>query len=268
MSANHKPAVISMRKTLLIIISAAVVLCAAAGIYLALSGRNAERDEIRAKDPANDGWTVITLDPGHGGKSPGGVGVYGGEEYVERDLVMRLALYLKDELEKYDHVKAYLTREDNSENPGLWERVKMGKENGSDVVISLHLNGGNGERRGASVLVTHGKYDPKELKPIEDGLALSILAEIETQIGVRSNGLYLADSKKVTYPNGEPADYYGIVRSGINLGIPAILVEHCYLDNDEDFELALSTDEKLMALAKADADGIAKYYELKPKTDE
>ena len=72
----------------------------------------------------------------------------------------------------------------------------------------------------------------------------------------------------VTYPNGEPADYYGIVRSGINLGIPAILVEHCYLDNDEDFELALSTDEKLMALAKADADGIAEYYKLELKTDE
>ncbi len=146
--------------------------------------------------------------------------------------------------------------------------MKMGKENGSDVVISLHLNGGNGERHGASVLVTHGKYDPKDLKPVEDALALSILAEIETQVGVSSNGLYLADSKMVTYPNGEPADYYGIVRSGINLGIPAILVEHCYLDNEEDFKLALSTDEKLMTLAKADADGVAKYYELELKTDE
>ncbi len=257
-----------MRKTLLIIVAAAVVLCAAAGIYLALSERSAERDEISLRDPANDGWTVITLDPGHGGKSPGGVGVHGGEEYVERDLVMRLALFLKEELEKYDHVKVYLTREDNSENPELWDRVKMGKENGSDVVISLHLNGGNGERHGASVLVTHGKYDPKDLKPVEDALALSILAEIETQVGVSSNGLYLADSKMVTYPNGEPADYYGIVRSGINLGIPAILVEHCYLDNEEDFKLALSTDEKLMTLAKADADGVAKYYELELKTDE
>lgn len=259
-----------MKKAIWIIILAAVVI-AAFLIALALSGVFAANDGGNNKrDPRYyyDGWTIITLDPGHGGSSPGGVGVHNGEEWVERDLAMQIALNLKDELEKYENVKVYLTREDGSENPGLYERVLMGRNNGSDVVISLHLNGGNGKRSGASALVTHGKYDPDGLKEIEDGLALSILGEIEEQMGVKSNGLFLADSKKETYPNGEPADYYGIVRSGIKLGIPAILIEHCYLDNDSDFELCLSSESKLRALAKADADGIAKYYGLELKAED
>ena len=257
-----------MKKTLWIVILAAVVTIAAV-FALAVSGVFSGNGEGNVRqDPKNDGWTIITLDPGHGGKSPGGVGVHNGEEWIERDIVMQLAIYLKDELEKYDKVKVYLTREDGTENPELYERVKMGKQNRSDAVISLHLNGGNGKRSGASALVTHGKYDPEGLKKTEDALALSILKEIEAQMGIKSNGLYLADSKKVTYPNGEAADYYGIVRSGIYLGIPAILIEHCYLDNEYDFESCLSSDAKLRALAKADADGIAAYYGLELKAED
>jgi len=209
---------------------------------------------------------TITLDPGHGGRSPGAVATQGGVTYIERDLCMKIANYLKEYLEEYPFVKVYLTHEDASGNPGLEERVQMASENGSDVLVSLHLNASNGSVSGSMVLVTIGTWDPLGLKPIEDALARSILGELNGQLGLPDRGLWLRRSEEEYYPNGKVADYYAIIRHGINYGVPSILIEHCFIDNARDRSLALSSEAGLRALAKADADGIAKYYGLQ-KTD-
>ena len=49
--------------------------------------------------------------------------------------------------------------------------------------------------------------------------------------------------------------------------IPSVIVEHAFLDDDGDYEDFLSDDDKLKALARADARGIARYYGLKSKKE-
>ena len=46
---------------------------------------------------------------------------------------------------------------------------------------------------------------------------------------------------------------------------PAILIEHAFLDNDGDYETYLINDDGLRTLARADARGIARYYQLTSK---
>ena len=52
------------------------------------------------------------------------------------------------------------------------------------------------------------------------------------------------------------ADYYGLINEGTCAGIPTIIVEHAFLSNENDYRNFLCTNDKLDALAKADAEGI------------
>lgn len=86
------------------------------------------------------------------------------------------------------------------------------------------------------------------------------------QIASLENGLLRRFSENADkYLNGQLSDFYTIVRIGVNLGIPTIIVEHAYFDNEVDYKNFLSTDEKLKTLAKADAKGIANFYGLQKK---
>ena len=67
------------------------------------------------------------------------------------------------------------------------------------------------------------------------------------------------------YEDGSIADYYGIIRDGMLYDFPVILVEHCFMDSKKDYQLVLSSKEKIQELAAADARGIAKYLGLKKK---
>ena len=49
------------------------------------------------------------------------------------------------------------------------------------------------------------------------------------------------------YPDNSQADYYAIVR-GQELGVPSIIVEHGFLNNESDFRKYLSTEDGLKRL--------------------
>lgn len=224
----------------------------------------------------------ITIDPGHGGDSRGCFYEYDGTVVEEKDLNIKIAMFLKDELNKYqtkdgNAVNVYFTR-NQFENPSLKERIEIGKAKRSDVIISLHNNASSddsGNYRGCMALVTSAHFNNKY--DIEANLASNILAELnklgivfshDTLSGIANNdnGLLrrLADNGD-TYPNGEIADWYGIVMHGIFCNIPSIIIEHAYLDNEYDYRKFLCSDEKLKQLALADANGIIKYYGLVAK---
>ena len=55
---------------------------------------------------------IIVIDPGHGGTGKNGApegGVY--DDFVEKDMTLITAMAMKEELEKYEGVEVYLTRE-------------------------------------------------------------------------------------------------------------------------------------------------------------
>jgi len=78
---------------------------------------------------------IIVIDAGHGGKDPGGVGVY---HIKEKNIVLPLAKYLKYELTKRGY-KVYLTR-DRDKFITLRNRTKFANRKKADLFISLHCN--------------------------------------------------------------------------------------------------------------------------------
>ncbi len=210
---------------------------------------------------------VICLDPGHGARDSGAVATYDGVEYQEADLVLRIALYLRAELETYENVKVIMTRTDRQGelptiNPAkIKPRIDFAVENGADVLVSLHLNAlDNRDIQGVMMLTSNGYYN-KECADVGIGLGTNLLLSL-SKLGLYNRGHLKKNSAEYRYPNGTVADYYAIVREGILQNIPSLIIEHCYLTNAEDFRNHLSSDEKLRELAAADAEGIAAYYGL------
>lgn len=209
---------------------------------------------------------ILVLDPGHGGSQPGA------EEngVQEKDLNLTIAKYLKEILEKdYENIKVSLTRDDDYDL-ALKKRVQIAADRDAHMLISLHNNarGDNFEYKdGCTVLTAQGHYKP-ELAKKEQDLACCILSELE-KLGLENRGILLRDSETGdSYEDGSVADYYAIIRAGINLDVPSVIVEHAFMDEEEDFQNHLSTDSQLKELAQADARGIAAYLRLKPKEGE
>ena len=78
---------------------------------------------------------IIVIDPGHGGKDPGGIGVY---RVKEKNIVLPLGKYLKNELIKRGY-KIYLTR-DKDKFITLRNRTKFANQKKADLFISIHCN--------------------------------------------------------------------------------------------------------------------------------
>lgn len=221
-------------------------------------------------------WLYITLDPGHGGNGAGkvdGGAVSSAYGYHEADLVLKIGLYLKQELETYRHVHVDMTRSDSygtyytAPLSEVERRVIFASEKHSDLLVSLHLNsaGSSQSVHGGLILASNGNYDPDCAKVI-DAVGTNILAQL-SRLGIdTSRGLVKEGSHDGTlYPNGKLADYYGIVRYGQLRHIPAMIVEHCFISSNSDCQQFLSSDAKLQAIAQADARGIAAYYGLQKK---
>ncbi len=222
---------------------------------------------------------TLVLDPGHGGVHPGCVYSYDGKQILEKDLNLKIAKYLKKELEQYktkkgDKVVVHLTRNDDSDGPDLEGRVVLAKNKKANALISLHNNATfNKDTHGCMILVTHSNFN--KLYKKEHDLARSIIKELN-DIGIETATIPNATGKNAgllrklsddgsTYENGDTTDWYGIIRHGINHKVPSVLVEHAYLSNERDYRKFLSTDEKLKKLAIADAKGIAEHYKLQLK---
>ena len=210
---------------------------------------------------------TIVLDPGRGGDNIGREIEYNSTKYAEKDINLRLASFLKEELLNFENVNVLMTR-DGDYNIELEDRVKIAAGNNADILISIH-NDTHGDydefTDGCTILSSRGIFRP-ELAKTEQELAASILHELSA-VGLTDRGILLREAENgVTYENGQIADYYAIIRNGVIQNVPSILIEHTSMDNSSDFEKYLSTDDALKKLAKADAIGIANYYGLIEKS--
>ena len=196
---------------------------------------------------------VIALDPGHGGEEDG-ANYYG---IQEKNLNLKLAKLVKEELQEYQGVTVILTR-DTDEEVNLWERANRASGAGADILLSMHFNAsGSHKSNGASIYVSTGESYKEALMELGDNL----LGEFES-IGLNNAGMFA----RVTQMNGRRADgsfddYYGVLRHAYNMGIPAMIVEHCYMDSEID-KTYFYTEEGLHQLAKADVRAIAAHYGL------
>ncbi len=202
---------------------------------------------------------VIVLDPGHGGTDSGAENQNGISSESESKLTLKIANYVKQELEKSSQFVVYMTRTDDS-YVGLSERVNYAASKNADILVSLHLNSADSKTaNGAEILVPRtGRYNSKVAENAGQ-LAQDILKKL-VSLGLYNRGLVYRDSASGTkYPDGSTADYYAIVRQGLQAGIPSIIVEHAFISSTVDAKF-LDSEADLQKIGRADAEGIAQYF--------
>ena len=202
---------------------------------------------------------VIVLDPGHGGTDSGAENQNGISSESESKLTLKIANYVKQELEKSSQFVVYMTRTHDS-YVGLSERVNYAASKNADILVSLHLNSADSKTaNGAEFLVPRtGRYNSKVAENAGQ-LAQDILKKL-VSLGLYNRGLVYRDSASGTkYPDGSTADYYAIVRQGLQAGIPSIIVEHAFISSTVDAKF-LDSEADLQKIGRADAEGIAQYF--------
>ena len=95
-----------------------------------------------------DRLVIVALDPGHGGEDPGAIGPTG---LREKDVVLRIALQLREHLHAQRGVRVLMTRDGDYFVP-LGERVRKALRVQADLFVSIHADAFmRPEARGASV---------------------------------------------------------------------------------------------------------------------
>lgn len=216
---------------------------------------------------AATGGMTICLDPGHGG-SDSGANAFGQKESA---LTLKIANYCKEELEKYD-VNVVMTRTTDtrpSENTAqdLIDRVMMAKKAGASYIISFHLNSAaNTSAHGAEVYFPNTSGNAS-LSSNGQAMAKAIQSQL-VALGLYDRGIKIRnymDGSTSSNPNSSDKDYYGLIRYAKEQNISGLIIEHCFLNNPDEYNQYLSSEEKLQQLGVADAKGIVSALGLRLK---
>jgi N-acetylmuramoyl-L-alanine amidase len=224
---------------------------------------------------------IVALDPGHGGEDPGAVGPSG---LREKDVVLAVALQLRDRLNDVPGMRAMLTRDADFFVP-LQDRVRKARRVQADLFVSIHADAFfTPTARGASVFalssgaassatarwmanrenaadlvgginvkakdaeVMHALLDMSTTAQIKDSLRLG--SEVLGQIG-RLGKLHKGSVEQAGFAVLKAPD------------IPSILVETAFISNPE--EEAKLRDERYQAqLVDALTVGIKRYFARNP----
>ena len=206
---------------------------------------------------SREDYLIVALDPGHGGDDGGasGYGLY--EKYVN----LSISQYTYEALKTYTGVYPFMTRT-TDEYVGLQERVYRAIEVGADIFVCQHNNASNGSAYGAEVWVpNYSSYLYNETHVVGAELGEKILDQL-TRLGLYNRGVKVRDcTNGAEYPDGSLEDYYTVIATAREEGIPAIIVEHAFIDNADD-AAKLSDENFLRQLGEADAAGVANQYSL------
>jgi N-acetylmuramoyl-L-alanine amidase len=224
---------------------------------------------------------IVALDPGHGGEDPGAIGPSG---LQEKDVVLKVALGLRDKLNAQRGMRAFLTRDGDYFVP-LADRVKKARRVQADLFISIHADAFvNPEARGASVFALSERgassstarwLADKENSAdavggvntkINDAHVLRTLLDMSTTAQIKDS---LRAGKEVL---GELNDVGRLHKKQVEQAgfavlkapdIPSILVETAFISNpDEEAKLADAgyRDRLIDALL----DGVKRYFAKNP----
>ncbi len=129
---------------------------------------------------------IIYIDAGHGGIDPGACG----QEIIEKDVTLSVALYLGARLEK-DGAKAVYTRTgdydlETEDKDDVEERIKLIKTSGATIAISLHCNSfTDSSEWGAQTFYSASKHsDSKRLAQL---VQAQLIEETGTERDISSN---------------------------------------------------------------------------------
>jgi N-acetylmuramoyl-L-alanine amidase len=108
---------------------------------------------------------LLMIDPGHGGRDPGAIGISGTHE---KDVTLDIARRMADALSAQQGVTVKLTRDEDVFLP-LEERVRIGRQAQADMFLSIHADSApNSAARGLSVYTLSEKASDSFSKLLAD----------------------------------------------------------------------------------------------------
>ncbi|AHE68209.1 N-acetylmuramoyl-L-alanine amidase [Legionella oakridgensis ATCC 33761 = DSM 21215] len=226
---------------------------------------------------------IIVLDPGHGGKDPGAIGP---NRHVEKDVVLSIALKLKEIINKEPGMRAVLTRTSDY-YVGLRERLHIARKYNADVFVSIHADAFiNQHSNGVSVFAlsqtgatseaarwlaekeNYSELGGVNLSELDDKnnlvrtvlIDLSQTATISASLQIGSTVLQHLD--KITNLHHEKVEQarFVVLKSP---DIPSILIETGFISNPHE-EKNLTSSAYQARLTQAIFQGIKRYFFAHP----
>jgi N-acetylmuramoyl-L-alanine amidase len=228
-----------------------------------------------------DRLVVVAIDPGHGGEDPGAIGRRG---LREKDVVLAIALQLRERINSIQGMRAMLTRDGDYFVP-LQDRVRKARRVQADLFVSLHADAFvTPKARGASVfalssrgasssaarwmaerengsdLVGGVNIQTKDASLVRALLDMSTAAQIKDSLKIGHE--VLGHIGKVGHLHKERVEQAGFAVLKAP-DIPSILVETAFISNPEE-EAKLRDARYQQQLVTALANGIKRYFAKNP----
>ena len=226
---------------------------------------------------------TIIIDPGHGGKDSGAVGLY---KNLEKNITLKVGLLLRDKFKKKTNYRVILTR-DKDFFLKLRNRTKLAKKNNADIFISLHADYHRKSRtRGISFYTLSENASDKEAAALArrenradliDGVDLSSESSEVTSILLdltkretlnQSSSLvnFLIKSFKSDMNLLQRSHRYAGFAVLKSLDIPSVLIEMGYLSNKYDSKLLMS-DEYQKKISEKIVKAVINYFNWKDQNN-
>lgn len=229
-----------------------------------------------------DRLVVIALDPGHGGEDPGAIGPTG---LREKDVVLAVALKLRDRLNSVPGMRAMLTRDADFFVP-LHERVRKARRVQADLFVSIHADAFmTPQARGASVFALSDsgatsaaarwiaqKENAADLvggaatPAVKDAQVLRAMLDMSTAAQIKDS---LKIGREVLDRIGKVGHLHKrqVEQAGFAVlkapDIPSILVETAFISNPDE-EAKLRDEDYQAKLVEALFTGIRRYFARNP----
>jgi N-acetylmuramoyl-L-alanine amidase len=218
---------------------------------------------------------LVMLDPGHGGKDPGAIGISG---TYEKQVALATAFELRRQLEATGRYRVALTRLHDAFVP-LEERVAKAQEHGASLFVSMHADALSDHGvRGASVytLANHAsdaqtaalaqrenstdRFGPTDWHaPPDVARILASLVREETRVGSGKLARTMVgnlDQDLPMLPNPERHAGFVVLKAA---DIPSVLVEMGFMSNPAD-EAELRRPQHRMLVASAMKRAVDAYF--------
>lgn len=215
----------------------------------------------------------IVLDPGHGGKDSGAVGIFG---LKEKDVVLSIAKYCAEILREKGFT-VVLTRDSDVFIP-LAQRVKIANDAKADLFVSIHANASTDpSAKGMEVFFLNATSNQKALKiaatendvPLEQMDTINkIIISLINQAKLKESAILAKDVDDSIYSIAKPV-YPDLINRGIDqapfyvlvgTNCPSILIETLFITNPKDNEF-LKDPNYQQTIAKGIANGLIKYLD-------
>lgn len=235
------------------------------------SGKSSEKKGTSRLPMGSRRIQTVVIDPGHGGKDPGAIGVGG---VREKDVNLRLSKLLAARL-RARSFKVVMTREDDR-FLDLEERTALAESVRGDLFISVHANASRNrslrgieiyyldeghKRHNLEVAARENGVKPSEVDSLQRALSRLRVSEASKHSRILAEVVHEDITKGLGETYGDVSDlgvkkgpFYVLFMSSM----PSILVETGFLTNRKDARL-LASDRYLDTLAAQIASGLGHY---------